>query len=75
MIERHLTSRELGQLLGFSAAWVQDQFEAGRLPGFRIGGRLRFRESEVLDWLEAHRGPVSSVPMDSTPCEPFARVL
>jgi excisionase family DNA binding protein len=75
MAERLLTSREIGQLLGFSSATVQDWFEAGRLPGFRIGGRLRFRESEVLDWLEAHRGPVSSTPTDSPPCEPFARVL
>lgn len=47
MTERLLTSRELGELLGFSTAWVQDRFEAGDLPGFRISGRLRFRMSEV----------------------------
>lgn len=52
MTERLLTSRELGELLGFSTAWVQDRFEAGDLPGFRISGRLRFRMSEVEAWLE-----------------------
>jgi excisionase family DNA binding protein len=57
MIEPFLTTRELGALLGFSTSWVQDQFEAGKLPGFRLGGRLRFRESEVLAWLEEKRGP------------------
>jgi predicted DNA-binding transcriptional regulator AlpA len=53
--ERLLTSRELGEVLGFSAAWVQDRFEAGELPGFRISGRLRFRLSEVEGWLETKR--------------------
>jgi excisionase family DNA binding protein len=57
MSEPLLTSRELADLLGFSSAWVQDQFEAGKLPGFRLGGRLRFRLSEVEVWLEEKRGP------------------
>jgi excisionase family DNA binding protein len=54
-VEHLLTSRELGETLGFSSAWVQDHFESGELPGFKIGGRLRFRESEVLAWLETKR--------------------
>jgi predicted DNA-binding transcriptional regulator AlpA len=37
---------------------VLDWFEAGRLPGFKLGRAVRFPESEVLDWLEAQRvGP------------------
>ena len=58
--ERLLTARELGQLLGFAPATIQDWFEAGTLPGFRIGGRLRFRESEVDAWLEERRPERSS---------------
>ena len=50
-----LTCREVGELLGFSPAWVQDRFEDGSLPGFRIGGRLRFRLSEIEAWLETKR--------------------
>jgi excisionase family DNA binding protein len=53
--ERLLSARELGELLGFSAATIQDWSEAGKIPGFRVGGRLRFRESEVLAWLEGQR--------------------
>ncbi len=55
MSEPLLTARGLADLLGFSAATVVDWSERGEIPGFKIGGRLRFRESEVLDWLEGRR--------------------
>lgn len=61
-----LTARELAELFGVSAATVIDWAEAGRLPGFRIGGtkggRLRFRESEVLAVLEQWRFGLSPPP-------------
>jgi excisionase family DNA binding protein len=59
LTERLLTAREVGDVLGFSSATIVDWFEAGKLPGFRIGGRLRFRLSEVEAWLEAQRGSVT----------------
>jgi excisionase family DNA binding protein len=41
-----------------STSTILDWFEAGRLPGFKLGRVVRFRESEVTDWLEAQRvGP------------------
>lgn len=53
-----LTAREVAELLGFAAGTVVDWAEAGRIPHFKIGTALRFRESEVLDWLEEQRrGP------------------
>ena len=55
MSEPLLTARDLGELLGFSAATIVDWAEAGKVPAFKIGGRLRFRESEVLAWLETQR--------------------
>jgi excisionase family DNA binding protein len=61
MSERLLTARELAEVLGLSASTVVDWAEADppKLPGFRLGGRaggrLRFRESEVLATLEAWR--------------------
>jgi excisionase family DNA binding protein len=57
-----LTARELGELLGLSPATVLDWWEAGRLPGFKLGGRaVRFRVSEVEAWLEeSRRGPAPS---------------
>jgi excisionase family DNA binding protein len=53
--ERLLSARELGELLGFSASTIVDWTERGEVPAFKVGGRLRFRESEVLTWLEARR--------------------
>ena len=55
MIEPLLTARELAELLGLSPSTVLDWFEAGRLPGFKLGRAVRFRESEVEAWLEARR--------------------
>jgi len=60
--DRLLGARELADLLGLSPATVLDWFEAGRLPGFRLGGRkggpVRFRRSEVEGVLEEWRcGP------------------
>ena len=61
-LERLLTAREVGQRLGLSTATVLDWFEAGRLPGFRLGGRVggpvRFDEVDVLRLLASWRvGP------------------
>jgi excisionase family DNA binding protein len=53
--ERLLTARELADLLGFAAGTVVDWAERGDVPAFKVGGRLRFRESEVLGWLEGQR--------------------
>jgi excisionase family DNA binding protein len=56
--ERLLTASELAERLALSTSTVLDWFEAGRLPGFKLGRVVRFRESEVLDWLESQRvGP------------------
>jgi excisionase family DNA binding protein len=63
-LERLLTARELADLVGFSAATIVDWSERGELPSFKVGGRLRFRESEVEAWIEARRtrGDVSPAP-------------
>ncbi len=55
MTERLLTSLEVAELLGFAAGTVVDWAEAGTVPAFKVGGRLRFRESEVVEWLERRR--------------------
>jgi PTS system nitrogen regulatory IIA component len=53
--ERLLTARQLADLLGFQAGTIVDWAERGEVPAFKIGGRLRFRESEVLAWLKERR--------------------
>jgi excisionase family DNA binding protein len=52
--DRLLKAREVAELLGLSPATVLDWFESGRLPGFKLSTRaVRFRESEILAWLDA----------------------
>jgi excisionase family DNA binding protein len=64
MSERLLTAAELADRLALSTATILDWFEAGRIPGFKLGRAVRFRESEVADWLEAQRvGPRGRVRM------------
>ena len=55
MSERLLTARDVGHLLGFSPSTIVDWAEAGKVPCFKVGGRLRFRKSEVQAWLETKR--------------------
>jgi excisionase family DNA binding protein len=66
MSERLLTAREVADLLGFAPTTVVDWVESGEIPAFKVGGRLRFSESEVLAWLETKRagtgGEVAPVP-------------
>lgn len=62
MTEALLTARQVAEFLALAPATVLDRFERGELPGFRLGGRVgapvRFRISEIEDWLEAGRhGP------------------
>lgn len=75
MSERLLTARELADLLGFAAGTIVDWAEAGKVPAFKLGGRLRFRESEVLVWLEDRRldGPERRGVVSPAPSTPPAR--
>jgi excisionase family DNA binding protein len=53
--ESLLTARQVASHLGFSPSTIVDWAEAGTVPAFKIGGRLRFRLSEVEAWLEERR--------------------
>jgi excisionase family DNA binding protein len=59
MSECLLTTREVAEMLGLSSEAVLRRWRAGELPGFRLSSKvLRFRQSELITWLEGHRtGP------------------
>ena len=76
MSDRLLNARELADYLGLTAGTVLDWFEAGRISGFRLGGRkggpVRFRLAEVEAMIESWRvngpgagGEVAPVPYQS----------
>jgi excisionase family DNA binding protein len=68
-----LTARQVADLLGFAPGTIVDWFEQGKLPGFRIGGRLRFRWSEVEAWLEEKKRPGEGGEVSPTPRKRPAR--
>jgi predicted DNA-binding transcriptional regulator AlpA len=49
-IEPWLNKKQLAAHLSFSARWVELRVRDG-MPHRRIGNRLRFRVSEVEEWL------------------------
>jgi excisionase family DNA binding protein len=54
--ERLLTTQAVADWLGLSSDAVLRLWRAGDLPGFRLSTRvLRFRESELMEWLEERR--------------------
>ena len=53
-----LTVEEVADLLRVPPTWVYERTRsraADRIPGFRLGKYWRFREADVLAWLERRR--------------------
>lgn len=69
MTDRLLTTREVGELLSLSPEAVLRRWRSGELPGFRLSTKvLRFRESEILAWLEQKReGPREAMRLRALP--------
>jgi excisionase family DNA binding protein len=57
--ESHLlTVHEVAELLQVHVSWIYERVRKRsleRLPGFRLGKYWRFRETEVLAWIERQR--------------------
>jgi excisionase family DNA binding protein len=51
-LEPLLTPTQVAELLAVKVATVRVYAERGSLPCVRIGGRLRFRPSDVHLWIE-----------------------
>lgn len=49
---RLLNSREVGELLGLPERTIRAQWKEWGLKAYRVGRALRWRERDVLDWLE-----------------------
>jgi excisionase family DNA binding protein len=53
-----LTVKEVAELLRVPVSWVYERTRKrslDRLPGIRLGKYWRFRQSEVLAWVESQR--------------------
>jgi excisionase family DNA binding protein len=52
--DRFLTAREVAELLGLTTETVLRWARDDKLPGFRLGRQLRFRERDLEAWLAEH---------------------
>jgi excisionase family DNA binding protein len=56
--DRLLTVHEVAEILQVPVSWVYGRMRkrsAERLPGYRLGKYWRFRQDEVLAWVESQR--------------------
>ena len=55
---RLLTIEDVADMLTVPVSWVYERTRrrsANRIPGFRLGKYWRFREADILAWLERQR--------------------
>jgi excisionase family DNA binding protein len=50
--ERLRDADYIAELLDVPATWVREHARAGTIPHYRLGRYVRFRESEVLAWVD-----------------------
>ena len=55
MTDRLVSADSIAELLGVPATWVRDHARAGTIPHYRHGRYVRFREDEVLAWVDECR--------------------
>ena len=56
-METFLTPDELSKMLKVSRVWVYKLCDQGRIPFFRVAGKvIRFRAEEIQAWMEEGRG-------------------
>jgi excisionase family DNA binding protein len=53
--ERLLNATQIADLLGVPTTWVREHARAGTIPHYRLGRYVRFKEAEVLAWVETCR--------------------
>lgn len=54
--DRLLTAKELGQILAISPKTLYSYVSRGMIPFFKIESNVRFRGSDVADWLVKRSG-------------------
>jgi excisionase family DNA binding protein len=52
MTGRLLTADEIAALLNVPTSWVPESTRSGAIPHLRLGRYVRYREDDVLGWLE-----------------------
>ncbi|HXH34991.1 MAG TPA: helix-turn-helix domain-containing protein [Plantibacter sp.] len=57
MSDRLLEAKEVAELLSVPVSWVRESTRSGAIPVVELGRYRRYRESDVLAWLESCSKP------------------
>lgn len=52
MMEKFLNINELSEMLRVKPATIYGWIHEGRVPYYKVVGLVRFKEKEILDWLD-----------------------
>jgi excisionase family DNA binding protein len=63
VMERLLTAKQVADLLAVDESWVRSATREGRMPHIELGRYKRYRESDVLAWVESCSKPGRVVPL------------
>jgi excisionase family DNA binding protein len=55
MEKEFYTTKELAELFMVSPQWVKRKIKIGELPSYRIGRQVRFKVSEIQEWIEKQK--------------------
>jgi excisionase family DNA binding protein len=61
-MEKMIDVEALADLLGVSLVWTYKAVRQKALPFYRVGKCVRFRESEILSWLEERKSLALRMP-------------
>jgi len=50
--EKFLTNRDVCKMLHVSSRTLQDWRDTGKIPFIQVKGKILYKESEILKWLE-----------------------
>ena len=57
MIDRLLSEKKAAEIIGLSEAWFQrKRWQGGGIPYVKIGRAVRYRESDLTAFIDAHAG-------------------
>ena len=64
---RLMTAGDIADYLAVPKSWVYDNYKRLKIPHMFVGRKVRFRQSEIDQWLDSNRGGVSLEPHTKDP--------
>lgn len=58
--DEYLNVKEVAELTNYAVATIYDLKHKGKLPFYKIGAKLQFKKSEIIEWLEKGKGTTTN---------------